>query len=131
MTGRPSTYTDKMAAKICEQIVAGKSVRDICKQKGFPNASTVFRWLSANETFREQYARAREAQSEVMAQEMLDIADKSTGDVQRDKLRIDTRKWLASKLKPKKYGDKMELNGNADAPLQVVVRKFKHEETEE
>lgn len=131
MTGRPSTYSDEMAAKICEEIVAGKSIRDICKQEDFPHVSTVFRWLAANEAFREQYARAREAQSEVMAQEMLDIADSSTGDVQRDKLRIDTRKWLASKLKPKKYGDKMELNGNADAPLQVVVRKFKHEETEE
>jgi|ADGO01.1.fsa_nt_gi hypothetical protein len=69
--------------------------------------------------FLHQYARAREMQADLLADEMIEIADNNTGDdaafvginrIHRDKLRIESRKWIASKLKPKKYGDKVEMN---------------------
>lgn len=91
-----------------------------------PGQTTVFRWLADNETFRKQYAHAREAQADAIFDEMLDIADDAVNDfmerksdkgegwelngehVQRTRLRLDTRKWMASRLAPKKYGDKVD-----------------------
>lgn len=40
------------------------------------------------------------------------------------KLQVDTRKWLMAKMRPKRYGDKLELAGDASAPLQVVVQRI-------
>ena len=132
--GRPSIYTDDLADEICQRIADGQSVREICRADDMPAMSTVFRWLSDPRyiTFREQYARAVEARAEYHADEILDIADDGTNDwmerfgkdgeslgwsvngeaVQRSKLRIDSRKWLLSKLMPKKYGDKLDLGGS-------------------
>ena len=101
-----------------------------------PASSTVFKWLGEQKAFSEQYARAREAQMEVMAQEIVDIADDSSEDaqtddngnvrqnsefVQRSKLRVDTRKWLMSKLAPKKYGEKVDLNHSGEVAIKRVV----------
>lgn len=93
-----------------------------------PSQSMVFRWLEAHENFREQYARAREMQADVFADELTEISDDARNDwmkrnhgeddpgwvangehIQRSRLRIDTRKWIASKLKPKKYGEKVDM----------------------
>lgn len=73
-----------------------------------PDASTVFRWLRTKPDFCEQYTRAKEESAEALSEDMLEIADDKTGDPTRDRLRVDTRKWLASKLKPKKYGEKVD-----------------------
>jgi terminase small subunit-like protein len=118
---------------ICEQLADGKSLREICRQDGMPGRSQVFRELAAEseQAFRDQYARARESGLEAMADEILDIADDGTNDfmerrndedsvvgyatcgeaIQRSKLRVDARRWLLSKLAPKKYGEKLELGG--------------------
>ena len=103
-----------------------------------PGLSTVFQWLSARPEFAEHYARAREVQLEHMAAEILEISDDGRNDyvededgrevvntdhIQRSKLRVDTRKWLLSKLKPKVYGDAQTLK-HADADgnkIQAVV----------
>lgn len=80
-----------------------------------PSASTVCRWLSQNEAFREQYAHAREAQADTLADEILDIADGSefaepdAVQVSRDRLRVDSRKWLAAKMAPKRYGEAVQM----------------------
>jgi len=130
-TGRPTDYSDKIAARICARIAAGESVRTICRDEDMPGASTVFLWLSKHEGFVEQYARAREAQADAIMEDILDIADDATNDwmerrgeedagwalngehIQRSKLRVDARKWMAGKLAPKKYGDRasVELTG--------------------
>jgi hypothetical protein len=73
-----------------------------------PSTVTVFSWLRTHEEFLNQYTRAKEESADALTDEMLDIADDVEGDSQRDRLRVDTRKWIASKLKPKKYGDKLE-----------------------
>lgn len=117
--GRPSLFNDELAATICEEIAAGSKLRDICEADNMPNPATVYRWLAKNETFCEQYARAQSDRSHAMAEEVLEIADESGFDaeiidgravvnndaIQRARLRVDTRKWLMSKMTPMKYGD--------------------------
>lgn len=116
--GRPTKLTPQIITRICNELAEGKSLRAICKYSGMPAAGTVCRWLGEpqNGAFREQYARAREAQAEFYADELIDIADnagtaKKPVDVQRSRLQVDARKWVAAKLLPRKYGDKMELSG--------------------
>lgn len=138
--GRPSDFTQEIADEICERIADGESLRSICGGENMPNKSTVFRWLAANDLFRDQYARAREAQAESLFDEILTIADTpqvgekrkvkedggieiSTGDmIEHRRLQVDARKWMAGKLLPKKYGDKTQLTGPDGAgPVQVVI----------
>ena len=84
-------------------------------QDDFPTASTVYVWLDRNPEFAERYARAREAATEDMLEEIFEIADNPEIDVQDKRVRIDTRKWAMGKLKPKKYGDKQTVDvGNKE-----------------
>jgi hypothetical protein len=126
--GRPSSYTDKIGDDICERLANGESLRQICLTPNYPRQATVFRWLASNEKFREQYVRAREVQADVLADEIIDIADGKRAayegtepDVQRDRLAVDARKWAASKLKPKVYGDKTLLGSDPDNPLPTGI----------
>jgi len=134
--GRPSDYTPEIALAICDRIASGESLRTICTAHEMPDKATVFRWLAAHEAFRDQYARAREAQADALAEEILDIADETSGDfiekqlgdegstvqivdhehISRSKLRVDARKWLTGKLAPKKYGDRMRIGADETAP---------------
>ena len=107
--GRPSSFTQAKADKICNLLVEGKSLRKICKADDLPACSTVFKWLIENKEFSEQYAYARELQADTLFDEILDIADQGSGDVQRARLRIDTRKWMVGKLRPKKYGESSQI----------------------
>lgn len=112
-------YSDKLADEICERISTGESLREICREKGKPSLSTVFRWLAENTTFREQYAHARAEQAEAYADEICSIAD-TEEDPQRARVRIDARKWVASKLKPQKYGDKQTVEHEGGIALEVI-----------
>ncbi len=140
-TGRPTTYTDALGDSICERLMDGESLKSICAADDMPHRSTVFRWIVANETFRDMYARAREEQAETMADEIVSIADEGEtkvivgGDgasmvvfdstaVARNRLRVDARKWVAAKLKPRKYGDKLqtEISGPDGGPVETVTK---------
>ncbi len=120
-------YDADMASCICVEISSGRSLRDICSSEGMPDKATVFRWLAAHEDFRDQYARAREAQADAMLEDIFEIADQydATKDkldvehINRAKLRIDTRKWVASKLRPKKYGDKVDHEHSGHVTVEV------------
>lgn len=115
MTGRPSTYTDEMGDRICDLLTQGLSLRKMCMRDDFPNASTVYVWLDRFPEFAEKYVRAREAATEDMLEDILAIADDPDIDVQDKRVRIDTRKWAMGKLKPKKYGEKQQVEvGNKD-----------------
>jgi hypothetical protein len=138
--GRPSKISKKLIETICERLIAGESLREICLSDGMPDKATVCRWLSRNEKFRDQYARARDMQAEMMADEILDIADDGRNDwmerkigadviqvvdqeaVQRSKLRVDARKWIAAKRLPKKYGEKVgvEHSGKVDVTVDLL-----------
>lgn len=152
MRGRPTRYTEELSDEICARIVSGQTIRTICSHEHMPCIQTMYNWLRTNKDFLEQYARAKEDQADALAEEMLDIADDATNDwmksngensaeyklngehVQRSKLRIDTRKWLASKFKAKKYGDSTQIK-HADADgdkltgLDVSIIPSKHTDT--
>lgn len=117
-------YSDALADKICSHIIVGKSIKKISRLKGMPSPSSVFEWLNKHEYFADKYTRAKEAQADYFAEEYLDIAD-GKGDVVRDRLRLEARKWLMGKMKPKKYGDKTILAGDDDAPLTIKVISYK------
>lgn len=125
-TGRPTDYTKDMADKICEKIANGRSLRSICAEDGMPPMKTIYRWLEANEEFRHQYARARDKQADYFAEEIIEIADNAEAEsaaVSKAKLQIDARKWAASKIAPKKYGDKTELDvKSSDGSMTPSVR---------
>lgn len=131
--GRPSDYTQELADKICSQLSMGKSLRSVCKEEGMPSAQTIFNWFRTNKEFLEQYARAKQESADAMAEEILDISDDTSQDtiyiqkgkveiamenkewVNRSKLRVDTRKWLMAKMKPKVYGEKLDLTSDGKA----------------
>lgn len=143
--GRPTIYSDELVTQICMRLAEGESLLKICREDAMPSRGTIFRWLIENVEFKNKYEAAREMQAELFADELNEIADDGTNDwmesadkeggvgyklngehIQRSRLRIDTRKWIASKLKPKKYGDKIqaEHTGADGGPLQVVIQKF-------
>lgn len=120
-------------AAICDRLIEGESLRTICRDADMPSKSTVCLWLAADEEFRTRYASARVLQADMLADEILDISDDGSNDfiertradgsveevvnaehIQRSRLRVDGRKWLAAKLNPKKYGDSTMLK-HADA----------------
>lgn len=95
--------------RVCLEIAEGKSLRSICEADDMPAAETIRVWLIDDSEFSVQYARAREEQADFYADEIIDIADKAK-DANLARLQIDARKWKASKMQPKKYGDKLDLN---------------------
>ena len=134
--GRPSTYSDDVAATICQRLACGESLRAICLGDDMPDRTTVYDWLFRMPEFAIQYTRAREEQAETMADDIVAIADERYNDydidndgnvrvnneaIQRSKLRVEARKWVAAKLKPKKYGDKItqEVVGANGGAVQV------------
>lgn len=134
--GRPSSFTPQVADFICERIAHGESLRRICADDDMPVCSTVFKWLVDRKEFSEQYARAREAQCDAFVEEIIEIADDSKDDtlklesgerannewINRSRLRVDTRKWLMSKLAPKKYGERLqnEHTGPDGGAIQII-----------
>jgi hypothetical protein len=144
--GRPTIYTAELAGELCSYLAQGMSLRKACAKKGMPGITTVFMWLSLSngelwrDDFREQYARAKQEAADMMAEEILDIANKptkgkvvitktskdkdgnevTTTEVREDdmlghrRLQIDTRKFLMAKMKPKIYGDKMDLTTDGE-----------------
>lgn len=146
--GRPTVYSEDVALRICMAIaVEDLSLRDICKQEGIPALSTIMEWaMDAEHPFAEQYARARKMQAELRVDE-LDVLAKSAlgllkltptgecvdpGAVAAIKLLIDTRKWSASKVLPKVYGDKLEVTGDMKfIPLSELAAQTETEPEDE
>lgn len=138
-TKRPFDFRQDIADEICRDLISGMSLRKICDNETMPQQHRVYQWLNENETFREQYARAREAYADVVFDECMDIADEASNDFDRDedgnviidhdainraKLRIDTRKWMLGKMKPKKYGEKLDVvsSDGSMKPTQIIIR---------
>ena len=145
--GRPTKYTLELSDIICEKLASGQSMRSISKDEEMPCCSTMFKWIREIEEFSQQYAKAKEESADAMLEDMFDIADDANNDwmeahgdsegyrqngeaIQRSKLRVDVRKWAASKLKPKKYGDKQQIEhsgkiGLADLTDAELAQKLK------
>lgn len=131
-------YSDELADTVCELIANGTSFKELDKIDGIPDSSTIIRWAFRNEggTFSEKYNEAQKTRIYRLAHETLNIADDSQGDqtcddygnvkqdheyVNRSKLRIDTRKWLASKLLHNIFGEKLEVVGKGDTAIVPTV----------
>lgn len=141
--GRPTDYSVEIAKKICDRMVNGESLRSICRDEEMPGLTTVFDWKTTHQEFRERYAHAREMQAEVLAEEIIEIADSPMigvrkkitprgpelieGDmVERSRLMVDARKWAAARILPKKYGDSSRLSReDGQNPLKEIVAEFR------
>lgn len=117
-------------------------MRTACKADDMPSAVTVFAWMRKYPDFLKQYARAKEESADALAEEIMDIADDGSNDwmeenhkgdvaykvngehVQRSRLRVEARKWIASKLKPKKYGDKTEVSLDPETKSALIGVAF-------
>lgn len=135
--GRPTDYTPELAAEICKRVAEVGSLRKVCRDEDMPDESTVRKWaIEDREGFYPHYAKAREIGYSGLADETLEIADDGTNDsyvdedggtrintdvIARSRLRVDTRKWLLSKVLPKVYGDRVinEHSGPNGGPIQT------------
>lgn len=149
----PYKYSRELFADICETIASGSTVTKACAQHGITRA-TFYGWMrNRNNLFetsevtemRQLYQIATEERADALFDEIFDISDDDSLDlgfseegkpfvrgehIQRSRLRVDTRKWAAGKLNPKKYGDALKLQGDSDQPLQVVIQKFRQGESD-
>lgn len=138
--GRPVEYTEAIADEVCLRLTEGEPLVRICKSSHLPDVSTIYRWLIRFPLFCEMYTRAREEQADTNADEIIAIADEdpkfteykdkdgNVVDIKIDsayvayqKQRIESRKWTAAKLKPRKYGERIAMEGvDGGAPIGTV-----------
>lgn len=136
-------YNEKKKNDVFNKIITeiadvGTPLRTILKRKGMPSSSTFFIWLNEDESLSKRYAQAKEIQVEALADEILEIADDGSNDymtivkgdmkynvenkevTNRSRLRVDTRKWLLSKIIPKKYGDKIDITSDGEKVTNTI-----------
>lgn len=125
--GRPIGFRKAVADEFCRRIGEGRSERSVCKDPDMPAHATIYKWEHENPEFATQYARARDERATHLAEEALTIGD-GLGDaptseqIQAAKLRVDTRKWFAAKLAPKKYGERLQTDSNVSVTGDMTMR---------
>ena len=139
--GRPSVRTAEIENAMLEWVAEGRTLRDFCRQENTPAWRTIYDWLDSDAEFSARFARARSLGHDAIAEEALEIAntpmegtitteDEDGTSVRREdmlghrKLQVETRLKLLAKWSPKKYGDKLELAGDAQSPLTVAIVKY-------
>lgn len=142
--GGQTIYTREIADRICQQLSEGMTLNQICRQPGMPARPTVLLWAREDrDGFADRYAHGREMLLDHWADEAIDISDDGSNDymerqqangdtkmvydrehVDRSKLRVDTRKWMLTKLKPERYGDKIEQTHKADAAFVALWQRM-------
>ena len=147
--GRPSTYNEEIGDLICKGLTEGRSLKRMTEEdENIPAMSTIFEWIWGNPEFSEKYTKARQVQAEGFVDEIMDISDKGgvfhydqdgnkkidPASIQRARLMVDTRKWYASKIIPKIYGDQAKNmlsvtvdNKDVDVPARVTKTEWLEE----
>lgn len=118
-----TTYTTDLAEKFCAAIAEGGSLRSVCKKPGMPSKATVFRWLREQPEFVKLYEVATDERADTIIDEIVDIADNCRADadsIRKAKLRIHARVEQAQRMKPRKYGNQLQLTGEGGGAVQVV-----------
>jgi hypothetical protein len=129
----------KIFSIICSRVELGEALRTVLKAENMPSPATFYSWLENDESKVKQYARATELRAEAIFEDMITIADDSSNDeieidlgdgvkssrpntefIQRSRLRVDTRKWIVSKLNPKKYGDKIDIDQKIQGSINII-----------
>ena len=138
-TGRPSKYTPEIAQKMCEMLAEGVPLREICRQEGFPEWRTVYDWMYRDDALGEAgtglsaaIAHAREVGQDAIAEQIWMDMNKEperilsegggridSGYVQWQKAKAEIGLKLLAKWNPKRYGDRVQLAGDAENPLKV------------
>jgi hypothetical protein len=126
-------YSPEIAKEICDRLAAGESLRAICDDAGTPARSTVLKWLTEHAEFSDQYAIARDAGLDVMADHVIEISDQEpgtldnggtdTGRVAANRLRMDARRWYLSKLAPKRYGDRLNVEHSGAVAISTMTEE--------
>ena len=105
--GRPSKYTEELGDLICEGLAEKTPLARLCAESNLlPTPRTVYSWLRTHDEFLQNYTRAKEDQADYLVEECLEIADGEL-DPANKRIMVDTRKWIASKYRHNKYGDKL------------------------
>ena len=123
-----SKFTQELFDSICETLAtSSKGLNTVCKEHGI-SSKQFYQWVANDAQLGEMYARARDEQADFMADEIVELADNTDNDnkgingsnaVQRDRLRIDARKWVAAKLKPRKYSERVDVTSDGQAIQQI------------
>lgn len=128
-TGRPSKYEPVLADEICAWVAEGKSLRSWCRQHDI-TLPTVYAWMREDKSFFARYTRACEDRADSLADDLLDIADESQYGsmeaIQAAKLRIETRKWIAAKLRPQKWGDYQPIEQRSNVTFNIGISRVPH-----
>ena len=117
-------------------MISGRSLKSILRDDNMPSINTFYDWIESDEKKLNQYARATTIRADLLFEEIIEISDDSSRDlkinektgegvidsefVQRSRLRVDARKWIVSKMNPKKYGDKLELDNKVSGSVNVI-----------
>lgn len=134
--GRPTKKTPELIDSILTKVTEGKGLKEIAKLESLDH-TTILKWLIEDEDFSTRYARAKAVLMDLMAEEIIQISDHSEDDreafvginhIHRDKLKVDTRKWLMSKLAAKKYGDKLDVTSGGEKVEGVKVEIVRRQE---
>jgi hypothetical protein len=133
--GRPSDYSDDIFAEICERMAGGGTLREICEDDHLPARGTVIRWVRNDDGRRKLYELARQAQADWYADEIVQVSRNRTDDtftekdgkrssnhaaVARDRLIVDSLKFLMGKLHPGRYGDKLTPEAQQSETLAIT-----------
>jgi len=126
--GRPSLYSQAIADQICQLLADKFSMRQICSREEMPDRATVLRWMADKPDFAAKCVHAREEQADYIVEDCIDIEDRTiAGEINPAAARavLASKQWRASKLAPKKYGDKLALGQDESlGPLTVVVKRY-------
>lgn len=125
-------YTPEKGEEICSKLADGISLRTICQEEGMPDKNTFFRWLREFPELRDQYARAKEESTDALNEILIELGDRAiehseeadvkaaNAVVSAYKLKADNLRWVMSKLKPKKYGEKLDVTSDGKALPQPI-----------
>lgn len=122
--GRPPIMNPELMAEICARVAAGSNLRRISMEPGMPALSTVFDWFSRDQTFSENYARARMSRADARADQIDEIADgvlKGKIGANEARVVIDALKWQAGKEQPKRYGDRIDVEHAGKVDVEVTI----------
>ena len=132
--GRPTIYTPELAEEICSTIGrSSKGIKRLCEaHTHWPSSFTIFKWLRDNEEFSHQYVHTKMIQVSVLMDEIINIADEAKN-VRKASLAINVRKWIACKLMPKVYGNKIDARvdvgmSHDDWVMQMHEEKYKNKD---
>lgn len=106
--------------EVFRQLAEGKTLIEICAKKGMPSKATIYRMVEESQQLRDEYARARTRQADTFA-EMIVAESRMATDGQLGRLRMDALKWAASKIAPKKYGEKVEVEHGGEVDIVVKI----------